>query len=57
VAELSQSTLNDGESYADLLADRTAYEDFDATPYFNGRGFGFVELQQLMLEHLMGVRA
>ena len=57
VAELAQPTLDDGETYADLLADPSAYEEFDAAPYFNGKGFGFVELQQLMLEHLMGARA
>jgi xylose isomerase len=57
VAELAQPKLSDGETYTDLLADPSAYEDFDATPYFNGRGFGFVALQQLMLEHLMGARA
>ena len=56
MAELSQPTLNDGESYHDLIADRAAYEDFDAEPYFNGRGFGFVRLQQLVLEHLLGAR-
>lgn len=56
VAELSRPTLNDGESYTDLLADRSAYEDFDADSYYNGRGFGFVRLQQLALEHLLGAR-
>ncbi len=56
VAELSQPTLNAGETYTDLLADSSAYEDFDPAPYFNGKGFGFVALQQLMLEHLMGAR-
>ena len=30
VAELSQPTLDAGETYADLLADRSAFEDFDA---------------------------
>jgi xylose isomerase len=56
VAELSRPTLNDGESYTDLLADRSAFEDFDADSYYNGRGFGFVRLQQLALEHLLGAR-
>jgi xylose isomerase len=54
VAELSQPTLNDGEGFADLLSDRTAYEDFEPDSYFDARGFGFVRLQQLMLKHLMG---
>ena len=30
VAELWQPTLGDGETYTDLLADRSAWEDFDA---------------------------
>jgi xylose isomerase len=49
-------TLNPGEGYEDLLADRSAYEDFDTESYFNGKGFGFVRLNQLAVEHLMGAR-
>ncbi|MVA76106.1 xylose isomerase [Auraticoccus sp. F435] len=56
VAELSRPTLDEGEGYDALLADRTAYEDFDAAAYFDGHGFGFVRLQQLMIEHLLGAR-
>jgi xylose isomerase len=56
VGELSHPTLADGETYDDLLADPSAFEDFDPAPYFNGRGFGFVKIQQLALEHLMGAR-
>jgi xylose isomerase len=56
VAELGQTTLGAGESYDDLLADRSAFEDFDASVYFGGKGFGFVRLQQLALEHLLGAR-
>jgi xylose isomerase len=56
VPELSVPTLNQGESYDDLLADRSAYEDFDTDSYFGGRGFGFVRLQQLATEHLLGAR-
>ncbi|MFZ7088895.1 xylose isomerase [Curtobacterium sp. RRHDQ10] len=56
VAELRTPTLNDGESYDDILADRSAYEDFDTDTYLGGKGFGFVHLQQLALEHLMGAR-
>ena len=56
VDELAQPTLNEGESYDELIADRSAYEDFDSGSYFNGRGFGFVRLQQLALEHLLGAR-
>src|SRR5690554_1204126 len=56
VYELGQPTLGEGESYDDLLADRSAYEDFDPNAYFGGKGFGFVRLQQLASEHLMGAR-
>ncbi|WP_104083203.1 xylose isomerase [Cryobacterium sp. Y11] len=56
VPDLSNNTLAAGESYDDLLADRSAYEDFDADAYFGGKGFGFVHLQQLALEHLLGAR-
>jgi xylose isomerase len=56
VDELSHSTLAPGESYRDLLGDRSAYEDFNAEAYFNGKGFGFIRLQQLATEHLMGAR-
>jgi len=38
VAELSTPTLNDGESYDAFLADRSAFEDFDADAYFGGKG-------------------
>ncbi len=54
VAELSVPTAPEG--YAALLADRSAYEDFDPSVYFNGKGFGFVRLQQLATEHLLGAR-
>ncbi|MFA4896155.1 MULTISPECIES: xylose isomerase [Microbacterium] len=56
VAELAQPTLNPGESYNDFLADRSAFEDFDADAYLGGKGFGFVRLQQLATEHLLGAR-
>ena len=56
VPELSQPTLSEGESYDDFLADKSAYEDFAPEEYFGGKGFGFVKLQQLALEHLLGAR-
>ncbi len=56
VDELRTPTLNEGESYDDLLADRSAFEDFDAAAYLGGHGFGFVRLQQLATEHLLGAR-
>jgi xylose isomerase len=54
-AELAAPTLAAGESYADLLADRSAFEDFDADAV-GERGCGYVRLNQLAVEHLMGAR-
>ena len=54
-AELAVPTLNDGEGYAELLADRSAFEDFDADAV-GVRGYGFVRLAQLALEHLLNAR-
>ena len=56
VAELATPTLAAGEGYAELLSDRTAFEDFDASAYYAAKGFGFVRLQQLATEHLLGAR-
>ncbi|HWH98399.1 MAG TPA: xylose isomerase [Pseudolysinimonas sp.] len=56
VPELATPTLNEGETYQQLLADRSAYEDFDTSAYFGGKGGGFVRLQQLATEHLLGAR-
>jgi xylose isomerase len=53
VGELSVPTLAPGESYADLLADRGAFEDFNVEAAAS-RGFGFVALNQLAIEHLLG---
>ena len=55
VASLRQPTLAEGESFADLLADRSALEDFDVERAAE-HGFGFVRLNQLALEHLLGAR-
>ena len=55
VAELSQPTLNAGETYEDFLADRSSYEDFDADAAAE-RGYGFVRLNQLAVEHALGAR-
>lgn len=56
VPELSVPTLSTGEGWEGLLADKGAFEEFDSAAYFNGRGFGFVALQQLATEHLLGAR-
>jgi xylose isomerase len=55
VDELARPTLAEGESIADLLADRGAFEDFDPQAAAQ-RGYGFVTLAQLALEHLVGAR-
>ena len=41
--------------YTDLLADRSAWEDYDAEAV-GERGYGFVRLNQLAVEHLTGAR-
>jgi xylose isomerase len=55
VGELATPTLGEGESYDDLLADRAAFEDFDADAAGQRAG-GFVRLNQLAVEHLLGAR-
>ncbi len=55
VADLSVPTLADGETYADLLADRSAFEEFDVDAAAE-RGYGFVRLNQLAIDHLLGSR-
>ena len=54
VYELEQPTLSQGETVESLKADRSAWEDFNTDAYFNGKGFGFIRLQQLATEHLLG---
>jgi xylose isomerase len=55
VPELSTPTLAPGETHADLLADRSAFEDFDADAA-GAPGYGFVRLNQLAIEHLLRAR-
>jgi xylose isomerase len=55
VPELAVPTLSAGESYADLLADRSAFEDFDADAV-GARGYSFAQLAQLAVEHVLGAR-
>ena len=55
VDELSQPTLGEGESTAELLADLPAFEDFDVEAAAE-RSYGFVRLNQLATEHLLGAR-
>jgi xylose isomerase len=51
--ELATPTLAAGETVADLLADTSSFEDYDADAAAQ-RSFGFVRLNQLALKHLIG---
>jgi xylose isomerase len=55
VDQLSVPTLAAGESYQDLLEDRSAFEDYDPDAAAQ-RGYGYVHLNQLAVEHLLGAR-
>jgi xylose isomerase len=55
VAELAVPTLSPGETLTDLLTDRSAFEDFDPDATAE-RSYGFVRLNQLAIEHLLGAR-
>ncbi|WBB49426.1 xylose isomerase [Verrucosispora sp. WMMA2044] len=55
VAELGVPTLGEGEGYTELLADTSAFEEFDVDAVA-AKGFGFVRLNQLAVEHLLGAR-
>jgi xylose isomerase len=52
VAELARPTLNEGETYTDLLNDRSAFEDFDVDAV-GAKGYGFVKLHQLAIDHVL----
>jgi xylose isomerase len=55
VTALREPTLGAGETVDALLGDRSAYENFD--PDVPGtRGYGFVRLNQLAVEHVLGAR-
>ena len=56
VDELRHPTLDENEGYQQLLADRSSWEEFDATAYYGAKGYGFVRLQQLATLHLLGAR-
>jgi xylose isomerase len=55
VFDLALPTIAAGETLADLLADTSAFEDLDVDAVAE-RGFGFVRLNQLALEHALGAR-
>ena len=53
VYELGEPTLGEGETPADLLADRCAFEDFDAEAAA-ARDYHFVALHERAVQHLIG---
>ena len=55
VGALREPSMAAGETVSDLLADRGAYEDYDYEKA-GARGYGFVQLNQLAIEHLLGAR-
>jgi xylose isomerase len=55
VDDLGMPTLAPGETVAQLLTDESAFEKYDADAV-GARGCGFVRLNQLAVEHLMGAR-
>jgi xylose isomerase len=55
VTSLSEPTLAPGETLSELRADRKAFEDFDPDTV-GARGYGFVRLNQLAVEHVLGAR-
>jgi xylose isomerase len=55
VPALATPTLVDGETFEDLLADASAFEELDVEAK-GARSHGASRLDQLALEHLLGVR-
>ena len=55
IAELAQPTLAEGETIADLIAEPEDFSDIDVTA-LGQKGAGFVRLNQLAIEHLLGAR-
>jgi xylose isomerase len=55
VTSLAEPTLGAGETLAQLRAEPATFTEFD--PDRAGeRGYGFVRLNQLALEHVLGAR-
>ncbi len=53
--QLARPTLAPGETVSELLADRSAFEDFDPDAAAR-RGMAFEQLDQLAMDHLLGLR-
>ncbi|SOD62719.1 xylose isomerase [Streptomyces zhaozhouensis] len=56
VDELARPTLDEGEGFEELLADRSTFEEFDPDAAAE-RGMAFEALDQLATDHLLGVRS
>jgi len=55
VLELSTPTLSAGETYTDLLQDRSAFEEYDVDAA-GAQGYHFVRLHQLAIDHVLRAR-
>ncbi|WP_369131895.1 xylose isomerase [Modestobacter sp. I12A-02662] len=55
VPDLDLPTLEPGEDHAKLLADRSAFEDYELEEP-RTKGYGFARVQRYAIEHLLGVR-
>ncbi|MGP5390982.1 xylose isomerase [Glutamicibacter arilaitensis] len=55
VFELGESTLDEGETAAQLMNDAASFADFDANAAAQ-RNFAFIRLNQLAIEHLLNAR-
>ena len=53
--QLAEPTVAPGEGWAELLADRTAFEEFDVEGA-GERAKHYSHLDQLAIEHLLGAR-
>ncbi len=53
--QLAQATVADGETWQDLVADRSAYEEFDPDAAAKRRSY-YERLDQLAMDHLLGAR-
>jgi xylose isomerase len=52
VLDLETPTLAPGETYQDLLNDKSAFEDYDVDAA-GAQGYHFVRLHQLAIDHLV----
>jgi xylose isomerase len=52
VLELAKPTLNEGETYQDLINDKSAFEEYDVDAA-GAQGYHFVKLHQLAIDHVV----